>query len=243
MSDHNVVIGKLWFEYTGRVEILNHKNKMRGVLDFKPYSWFGGAMSRCEGSIVDANDKKLSLLYGKWDTCFFSSDDVGNASDLAKKVDKFIKEESFKANEKKIQLVWKTSDLELSPDHYLFSDFTYKLNEIYDDLLRETSFRLTDSATNSSKVVSLGPLPKTDSRFRPDMRAYENGVIDFAASEKNRLEEKQRDNRSKMESGELKQWKPMWFERKQHFVCTDEETWTFNQKYWSRDFSKCPDIY
>ena len=28
-------------------------------------------------------------------------------------------------------------------------------------------------------------LPKTDSRFRPDLRAFENGDISLAASEKN----------------------------------------------------------
>ena len=33
-------------------------------------------------------------------------------------------------------------------------------------------------------------LPRTDSRFRPDQRALENGDWDLAASEKHRLEEK-----------------------------------------------------
>ena len=35
-------------------------------------------------------------------------------------------------------------------------------------------------------------LPPTDARFRPDHRALENGDYDLAASEKHRLEEKQR---------------------------------------------------
>lgn len=35
-------------------------------------------------------------------------------------------------------------------------------------------------------------LPATDARLRPDLRAYEEGKIDLAASEKHRLEEKQR---------------------------------------------------
>ena len=36
------------------------------------------------------------------------------------------------------------------------------------------------------------PLPPTDSRFRPDIRKMEEGDIDLAGQEKNRLEEKQR---------------------------------------------------
>ena len=39
-------------------------------------------------------------------------------------------------------------------------------------------------------------LPPTDSRLRPDQRALEEGNIDFAASEKQRLEEKQRGKRA-----------------------------------------------
>jgi len=38
---------------------------------------------------------------------------------------------------------------------------------------------------------SLRPkLPPTDSRFRPDQRAWEQGNSDLATDEKNRLEEK-----------------------------------------------------
>jgi hypothetical protein len=33
-------------------------------------------------------------------------------------------------------------------------------------------------------------LPPTDSRLRPDQRALENGELDLASTEKNRLEEK-----------------------------------------------------
>ena len=62
-----------------------------------------------------------------------------------------------------------------------------------------------------------------------------------AAHEKNRLEEKQRENRNKAESGETKPWTPLWFDRKPHFICNDEETWAFNNNYWKRDYSKCPD--
>jgi len=42
-------------------------------------------------------------------------------------------------------------------------------------------------------------LPPTDSRFRPDQRALENGNYEVASNEKHRLEEKQRAVRRLME--------------------------------------------
>lgn len=44
------------------------------------------------------------------------------------------------------------------------------------------------------------PLPKTDSRLRPDQRALENGDYDLAAAEKDRLEKAQRDRKREIEN-------------------------------------------
>lgn len=45
------------------------------------------------------------------------------------------------------------------------------------------------------------------SRLRPDIRLLENGDIDGAANEKNRLEEKQREARKSRKKGK-EEWKP-----------------------------------
>jgi oxysterol-binding protein-related protein 1/2 len=123
-------------------------------------------------------------------------------------------------------------------NYYNFNEFTFCLNEFQPELNKK-SFIITDT----NRQVSLGPLPCTDSRLRPDLRLYENGQIELASFEKNRLEEKQRETRHKMESGEIESFKPNWFDRKYHSVVNGEETWLFNQKYWNREFSKCPNIY
>lgn len=80
----------------------------------------------------------------------------------------------------------------------------------------------------------------TDSRFRPDIRTLEKGKIDQAASEKNRLEEKQRDVRKKKSKNY--QHKPLWY-RPGINSNTKEEDWFFNHKYWLRDYTECPDIF
>lgn len=82
---------------------------------------------------------------------------------------------------------------------YNFSKFAINLNHLSTEML--------------SKIAP------TDSRLRPDQRAYENGDLELAALEKNRLEENQRKRRKVLES-QNKQWKPMWFDFE-----TNGKTW------------------
>src|SRR5436190_18669345 len=56
-----------------------------------------------------------------------------------------------------------------------------------------TAFAITLNAINPTLRHYL---PPTDTRLRPDQRAMEEGEYDFAATEKNRLEEKQRGRRT-----------------------------------------------
>jgi hypothetical protein len=51
------------------------------------------------------------------------------------------------------------------------------------------------------------PLPPTDSRFRPDIRKMEEGDINLAGQEKDRLEEKQRATKRAMEK-RREEWQP-----------------------------------
>lgn len=73
-------------------------------------------------------------------------------------------------------------------------------------------------------------LPPTDTRFRPDQRAMEDGEWDLAATEKTRVEEGQRARKHERDAkGEV--WEPKWFEKA---ICdvTGEEYWKFNGGYW-----------
>ena len=88
-------------------------------------------------------------------------------------------------------------------------------------------------------------LPPTDTRLRPDQRAMEDGEYDKAATEKSRVEEKQRDARRTREA-EGEEWKPKWFERKLDKV-TGEQYWESTGGYWKMrekgDWSVCDDIF
>jgi hypothetical protein len=67
----------------------------------------------------------------------------------------------------------------------------------------------------------------TNTRLRPNQRVMEDGEYDFAAAEKNRLEEKQRAKRGEREEqGEI--WEPRWFKA----LCevTGEEFWELQRE-------------
>nr|KAF6471522.1 hypothetical protein HJG59_010919 [Molossus molossus] len=68
---HNVIIGKLWIEQYGTVEILNHRTGDKCVLHFRPCGLFGKELHKVEGHIQDKNKKKLFIIYGKWTECLW----------------------------------------------------------------------------------------------------------------------------------------------------------------------------
>ncbi|KAL3494261.1 Oxysterol-binding protein-domain-containing protein [Aspergillus germanicus] len=100
--------------------------------------------------------------------------------------------------------------------------------------------------TLNALTDSLQPhLPPTDTRLRPDQRAMEEGEYDFAATEKHRVEEKQRAKRREREArGE--EYKPKWFSKDKCSI-TGEEYWAHTGDYWGcrdkQDWSNCRSSY
>ncbi|KAI0824172.1 Oxysterol-binding protein-domain-containing protein [Trametes gibbosa] len=86
--------------------------------------------------------------------------------------------------------------------YYGFTAFGITLNEITPDLE--------------------GKLPPTDSRFRPDVRALENGDLDTAEEEKQRVEDLQRDRRTRGQERS-----PRWFKQV-------GEEWVYKGGYWEQ---------
>jgi hypothetical protein len=102
-------------------------------------------------------------------------------------------------------------------------------------------------------AINLNYLPKeleekiapTDSRYRPDLRAFENGDIDAGGEEKNRLEDRQREAR-KIRNDKGEHWTPLYFEE-----VIDEDTsdkfFKINDRYWINralgDWKDSPDIF
>uniref|UniRef100_A0A1B6C4U7 Oxysterol-binding protein n=1 Tax=Clastoptera arizonana TaxID=38151 RepID=A0A1B6C4U7_9HEMI len=111
---------------------------------------------------------------------------------------------------------------ENSGDFYQFTSFAMSLNEIEPGMEKK--------------------LCPTDCRLRPDMRKLESGDLDAAASEKVRLEEKQREARKARKGKKGQEWTPRWFCHGEN-PYTGNDDWLYAGGYWDRNFSGSPDIF
>ncbi|XP_074507458.1 oxysterol-binding protein-related protein 1-like isoform X1 [Sebastes fasciatus] len=245
---HNIIVGQLWIEQYGSVEVINHKTGERCSMMFKPCGLFGKELHKVEGYILDKSKKKLCAIYGKWTECLYTVDPA--TFDAHKKTDKKNSEEKKGNKQSNVdeepeempppdaetvqvipgsELIWKiTPRPDNSAKFYAFSTFAMHLNE------QEKSME--------------GVSAPTDSRLRPDIRAMENGDIDLASGEKKRLEEKQRMSR-KNRTKSTDEWKtrnaalgPRWFQQgpNPHNKAQD---WLYLKGYWERNYTHLPDIY
>lgn len=113
-------------------------------------------------------------------------------------------------DESHLHVLWKMAAFpKNAPECYGFTSYGITLNEITNDLT--------------------GKLAPTDSRYRPDVRALENGQLDLAEEEKLRVEQMQRTRRT---NGKERQ--PRWFRQV-------GEEWEYVGGYWearARDWKK-----
>uniref|UniRef100_A0AAZ3NZW9 Oxysterol-binding protein n=1 Tax=Oncorhynchus tshawytscha TaxID=74940 RepID=A0AAZ3NZW9_ONCTS len=172
---HNIIVGQLWIEQYGNLEVLNHKTGERCCLNFKPCGLFGKELHKVEGYILDKSKKKVCSLYGKWTECMYIVDSA--ALEAHKRSGKRAEEKKSckqgsgeeveeiplpEADTVEVipgsQLLWRIAPRpENSIEMYSFTSFAMQLNELDKDME--------------------GLIPKTDCRLRPDIRAMENGDI------------------------------------------------------------------
>ncbi|XP_068599239.1 oxysterol-binding protein-related protein 1 [Brachionichthys hirsutus] len=244
---HNIIVGQLWIEQYGNMEIVNHRTGERCFLNFKPCGLFGRELHKVEGYILDKSKKKLCALYGKWTDCLYYIDaaafEAHKKSNRKGADEKRGSTEGCSDDKEEVpspttdtvevipgsQLLWRISPRPInSSQMYSFTSFAMQLNELLEEME--------------------GVIPQTDCRWRPDIRAMENGDIDHASEEKKRLEEKQRASRKNRSKSE-EEWKtsssglgPRWFQQGKN-PHTSSQDWLFSGGYWDRNYSKLPDVY
>ncbi|KAM7017993.1 oxysterol-binding protein 2 isoform 1-T1 [Tautogolabrus adspersus] len=232
---HNIIVGKLWIDQSGDIEIVNHRTKETCQLKFSPYSYFSRDVPRkVTGVVADSGGHAHYILSGTWDDKIESAKIVqssrgGSGSEGKQKT-------VYQTLSPK--LLWKKYPLpENAENMYFFSALALTLNEQEDGVGR------------------------TDSRLRPDQKLMEEGRWDEANSEKQRLEEKQRAVRRRREaeasdaldeecdydSGkEYEGYLPLWFHQRRDSV-TGETNFVYKGGYWEakekQDWSMCPDIF
>ncbi|XP_075882056.1 oxysterol-binding protein 2 isoform X5 [Nelusetta ayraudi] len=232
---HNIIVGKLWIDQSGDIEIVNHRTKETCQLKFSPYSYFSRDVPRkVTGVVSDSAGQAHYILSGTWDDKIESAKIVqssrgGSGSEGKQKT-------VYQTLSPK--LLWKKYPLpENAENMYHFSALALTLNE---------------------QEEGVG---QTDSRLRPDQKLMEEGRWDEANSEKQRLEEKQRavrrrreaeasdalDDECDYDSGrEYEGYQPLWFHQRRDSL-TGETSFVYKGGYWEakerQDWSVCPDIF
>ncbi|XP_072939299.1 oxysterol-binding protein-related protein 1-like [Epargyreus clarus] len=261
---HNVIVGKLWIEQYGAMEVVCHGGAgLRANLAFKPAGFNNRDLHRVDGFITDANKKRLRYLYGKWTEyikCCSAAvyeqwakergDEAGGQtpSHTPKKV--LAKLNSFKVGALRSMSIQDNEEAENS-EEVPKPDESYNIDIPGSVTLWEARPRPSNSAQYyqfTEFAMSLNELERdmksqlcpTDSRLRPDVRLLEQGDIDAAATEKTRLEEKQRAAR-KMLKKSADPWQPRWFSQGTN-PYTKQEDWLYNGGYWDRNYQHLKDV-
>jgi ankyrin repeat protein len=210
-----IITGNPVVDNYGPMEIKNWTTGEVCHLEFKPRGWKASSAYQISGKVVDANGRVRLSIGGRWNSRLYARVTPGYEATVEEPAgapaDGDLVHRGNFNDPSKAFLIWQANP---RPEGIPFNltPFVLSFNHL-DDNLRPW-------------------LAPTDSRFRPDQRAMEEGEYDFAATEKNRLEEAQRARRREREAkGE--EFVPAWF-TKARCEITGEEYWKFNGEYWER---------
>lgn len=225
------IYGTPWVEHYGELKITNHSNGDTCVLFFRKEKGFFASSSDAsvDGFIQDGNGNTRYKLKGSWTECLYlfeENDYVGkrrvkSSSQLeAKSSDRDSDTEAYSdtnitdssSSAIKSQLLWMVNPM--PPMHHLsygYTSLSLTLNEILPEIL-------------------MNHIPFTDTRRRPDQRAYEQGNLELAEMIKKKLEDMQRSRRKLLDS-DSHSWTPKWF-LKTIDPITNNEYYQFTGEYW-----------
>lgn len=201
-----IITGSPTVDNYGPMEIKNWTTGEICNLDFKARGWKASSAYQISGRVNDSNGRPRFSIGGRWNSKIYARFTPGYEATVEEP------QAGQRAGDPSQQafLVWEANP---RPEGIPFN---------------LTPFVVTLNDVNDTLKPWLAP---TDTRLRPDQRAMEEGQYDFAATEKNRVEEKQRAKRREREAkGE--EFIPHWFSKAKHPI-TGEMYWQFNHEYWN----------
>ncbi|XP_031638486.1 oxysterol-binding protein 2 [Contarinia nasturtii] len=225
---HNIIVGKLWVDHHGDMNIMG-RNSAKGYkchLKFIPYSYFSkDSQRKVKGVITNPNGQAKFVVNGNWD----GKVEYAAVTSVSGSADNPVYQTG------NYTTIW-TRRLP-PPDsdkYYNFTELACQLNEMEE-----------------------GVAP-TDSRLRPDQRLMEEGRWEESNQEKIRLEEKQRSTRRKREAeaesaasskSAYTPYEPLWFKKVKDEDCEgfDHLMHVYKGNYWEAkrngDWKQCPNIF
>jgi len=172
----------------------------KAVITFKECGWFSKNFRVVDAVVYNSDGNAVFELSGKWNDTINAKRLIDSKVDL---------EEEFNFRLDEDQVIWENTIKTVSNKYkkWKFSRATVKTVKVNDKLCCT--------------------LPKSDSRFRPDRIALEEGNVKSAGKEKNKLEEIQREKRKFREKKNL-DYVPNYFEKTN---TNGIDYWTYNFKY------------
>ena len=221
-----IITGNPQVDNYGLMEIKNWNTGVACYLDFKARGWRGANAYEVKGRVVDGDGTQMWSVGGRWNDKLYAR--------LSPGYDATISPPPSAAPATESPTTPRPGSGSGGGSGGSRHNTTGAAFLIWENNPRPPApFSLTPFA------ITLNALPErlrphlcpTDTRLRPDQRAMEDGEYEFAATEKNRLEEKQRaKRRANEEHGIVPE--PRWFKKARCGV-TGEDYWQFTDEYWT----------
>ncbi|TVY50842.1 Oxysterol-binding protein-like [Lachnellula cervina] len=204
-----IITGSPTVDNYGPMEVKNWTTGEVCIMDFKARGWKASSAYHLTGRVNDKDGQPRFSMGGRWNNKIYARLTPGYESTPEEPKQGDMQRHGSITDPSQVFLVWEANPRPTGIPFNL-TPFVVTLNDC-NDRLRPW-------------------LPPTDTRLRPDQRAMEDGQYDLAATEKNRVEEKQRARRrQREEKGE--EFRPNWFV-KDRCPVTGEIFWRFNERYW-----------
>jgi len=204
-----IITGSPTVDNYGPMEVKNWTTGEVCQIDFKARGWKASSAYQITGRVNDADGQTRFSLGGRWNNKIYARLTPGYQAAVEEPQSGQMHRKDSLMDPNQAFIVWEANP---RPPGIPFNltPFVVTFNDINDNLRPW--------------------LPPTDTRLRPDQRAMEDGQYDFAASEKNRVEEKQRAKRREREA-EGVEFEPRWFVKTKDET-TGEWYWRFTGEYW-----------
>ncbi|KAG8236531.1 hypothetical protein J437_LFUL015805 [Ladona fulva] len=220
---HNIIVGKLWVDQHGDMDIVNHKTGDKCHLKYIPYSYFTRDVQRkVKGCVMDKDGNVKWVVTGTWD----------NKIDIAQVISSQGGPENPVFQTGAVHCVWKRrmppSD---SERFYNFTELACQLNE------EEEGVSPTDSRN------------RPDQRLMEQGLWNEANAEKVRLEEKQRAARRKREGEAEKAAAEGRPYppyEPVWF-KKQTEPYTGNVFHMYQGRYWDckekGDWSMCPDIF
>lgn len=221
---HNIIVGRLWVDNQGEMDITNHTTGDKCHLKYSAYSYFSKESPRkVTGVVTDSKENARWVLTGNWCTKMEGAPIIHvEESNKGKPV--------FETGPAK--LLWKVRPPPNGAERiYYFSQLAIEMNE------QEEGVAPTDSRN------------RPDQRLMEDGKWDEANRVKFLLEEKQRAARKKREaelEQTKAHGLEIKLYHPTWFKRETDPI-TNNPMYMYTGKYWDcktkHQWDGCPDIY